>query len=112
MNMQPDRYVEEHTAQATKHGQAVCGDHRIVVRSPEGTIAVLCDGIGSGIYANIAAITCSNRLATLLAGGVPIQEACAMVADSMHRARTEDIPYCAFTAARIQNNGQDRKSVV
>jgi len=102
----PDRYVETSTAQAVKRGQAVCGDHLIVLRSPESTVAVVCDGIGSAIYANIAAITTANRLAALLTGGTPIQDACAAVADSMHRARTEDIPYCAFSAARILKNGQ------
>ncbi len=106
MNTLPERFVEDHAVQVCKHGQNVCGDHRIVERTPDATVAVLCDGIGSGIYANIAAITCANRLATLLAGGTAAQDACSMVADSMHRARTEDIPYCAFSVVRIQKNGQ------
>ncbi len=101
-----DRYVETHVAQANKHGQAVCGDHWLVQRSPDATIVIVGDGIGSGIYANIAAITCTNRLAVLLAGGTPMQDACAAVADSMHRAKTTDVPYCAFSAARILKNGQ------
>lgn len=106
MNGLAERYIEDHTVQVSKQGQAVCGDHRIVDRSPDGTVTVLCDGIGSGIYANVAAITCANRLAALLTGSMSIQDACGMVADSMHRARTEDIPYCAFIAARILKNGQ------
>ena len=106
MSIQEDRFVETHVAQVCKRGQSVCGDHLIVQRSPEATIVVVGDGIGSGIYANIAAITCANRLAALLSGGTLIQDACAMVADSMHRAKTEDVPYCAFTAARILKNGQ------
>jgi hypothetical protein len=67
---------------------------------------VLCDGIGSGIYANIAAISCANRLIELFRTGISLRYACENVADSMHRARKEEIPFSAFSVAKVLNDGQ------
>ncbi len=71
----------------------------------EGTVLVLCDGVGSGVYANIAAITCAERLMELFRSDIPFKDACCMVADSMHRARTEAIPFAAFSAIKVFVDG-------
>jgi hypothetical protein len=89
-----------------KTGYRVCGDHYACERFEEGTIFVLCDGIGSGIYANIAAITCQSRLMELLKRGISVRAAAETVASSMHRARTEDIPFSAFSALLVRPDGQ------
>lgn len=90
----------------SKRGQIVCGDNYLCERTADGTEFVLCDGIGSGVYANIASITCASRLIELFRSGVSLRFACEVVAESMHRARTEDIPFSAFCAVKILNNGQ------
>jgi len=100
------KFYEDIISQNIKIGGIVCGDHTICSRSPEGTIFVLCDGIGSGIYANIAAISCSNRIVELLKRGVSVRATAEMVASSMHRARTEDVPFSAFSAIVIMPDGQ------
>ncbi|MFA6736802.1 MAG: SpoIIE family protein phosphatase, partial [Saccharofermentanales bacterium] len=100
------KFYEDIISQNIKTGGIVCGDHTICSRSPEGTIFVLCDGIGSGIYANIAAISCSNRIVELLKRGVSVRATAEMVASSMHRARTEDVPFSAFSAIVIMPDGQ------
>ncbi len=100
------KFYEEIVSQNTKTGTLVCGDHTLCSRSAEGTVFVLCDGVGSGIYANIAAISCSNRIIELLNRGVSVRSAAETVASSMHRARTEDVPFSAFAAAVILPDGQ------
>ena len=99
-------FFEDSVLQARKRRHLVCGDYYLCSRTPDATVAVLCDGIGSGVYANVAAITCTNRLMTLLEGGRSLRSACEQVAESMHRARTEEIPFAAFIAVRILPGGQ------
>ena len=91
--------------QTPKAAEAVCGDYFLSARIRGAQIYVLCDGIGSGSYANIAAIYHANRLMELLRSDVALQDACAMLARAMHRARTEDVPFAAFTALRVLPDG-------
>lgn len=100
------KFFEDFAVQALKTGKIVCGDAHLCDRTLDYTEYVLCDGIGSGVYANIAAISCASRLIELFRAGVSQGMACEMVAESMHRARQEAIPFSAFTAARILNDGQ------
>jgi hypothetical protein len=48
---------------------------------------------------------CAERLIELLRQGVPLRSAAEMVAASMSRIREEDIPFTAFSAARILPDG-------
>lgn len=84
----------------------VCGDSFSCKRRWDYTEAVLCDGIGSGVYANIAAISCASRLQALFRTGLSQGRACEMVVESMHRARNETVPFSAFSAAKILHGGQ------
>ena len=95
------KYFASLIRQYSKEGERVCGDCVRCLRTGSATYMVLCDGIGSGIYANIAAITCAERLCQLFRSGRGFRSACATVADSMHRAHSENIPYSAFTAVKI-----------
>jgi hypothetical protein len=98
-------FFEDITAQAHKKKLAVCGDFYKCERTARGTVYILCDGVGSGVYANIAAINCAARLLELYRAGLSIRAASETVAASMHRARTEDFPFSAFSAAVILPNG-------
>jgi len=100
------KFFEDFVARAAKDKQIVCGDTYLCERTFDSTDFVLCDGIGSGIYANIAAISCAARLIELCKTGISMHTVCEMVADSMHRARTEDIPFSAFSVVRILHDGQ------
>ena len=99
------KFFEDIVGQVSKSGKIVCGDAYLCDRTLDYTEFVLCDGIGSGVYANIAAISCASRLIELFRAGISQEAACEMVAESMHRARREAIPFSAFTAARILNDG-------
>ncbi|MDR1664714.1 MAG: SpoIIE family protein phosphatase [Clostridiales bacterium] len=99
-------FIEVLLSQKIKSGvHRVCGDYCVCERTEAGTLYVLCDGIGSGVYANIAAILSAERLTGLMRGGMPQREAAELVASSMHRARSEDIPYSAFSVALVLPDG-------
>ncbi len=100
------KFFEDTVRQITKPGKVVCGDACSCERSFAATEYILCDGIGSGVYANIAAIACSSRLMELFASDMSHELACKMVANSMHTAREQPTPFSAFSAARIMASGQ------
>jgi hypothetical protein len=100
------KFFKDYVFQGIKDGNSISGDYTILDRSENGTFFAICDGIGSGIYANIAAITCAARLKELFASGMSVRTASEMVAASMHRARTEDIPFSAFLATAIFPDGR------
>ena len=52
--------------QTRKSGEEVCGDYFLSERVRGAQIYILCDGIGSGVYANVSAIYSANRLIELI----------------------------------------------
>jgi len=102
----PRKYLEVVEAQSAKRTGGVCGDYVITERTPEATLTVVADGIGTGIKARVAAVMCASRLIELTKVGFTLREACSKIVHTMHEARTKDIPFSAFSACRILNNGQ------
>ena len=100
------KFFDDVLGQAKKRDHEICGDYCICERTAAGMLYVVCDGIGSGIYANISAINCASRILELVRRGISIRTTSEMVAASMHRARKEDIPFSAFSAAMILLDGQ------
>jgi len=100
------KYVEDITASVSKKNGNVCGDHFLIRRTAEHTIFILCDGVGSGIKANVIATMYASHLMHLLDSGFSVYEACENIVASMHRARKEDCPFAAFAVARILSDGQ------
>jgi hypothetical protein len=99
------KFFEDIVSQQLKHNQTVCGDVQLCEKGMDGTVFILCDGIGSGVYANIAAISCASRLRELLRTGVSLRVAAELVAASMHKAREAEIPFSAFSVALILSDG-------
>lgn len=103
--MTSKKFFADIVVQNLKHGQQICGDAFVCGRSEQGSFFIVCDGIGSGMYANIAAISCAARLEELLRLGVSLRAAAEMTAASMHKAREAEVPFAAFSAAQISPDG-------
>jgi hypothetical protein len=99
------KYMEITIAQEAKKTGRVCGDYTVIDRTPEATTVVLADGIGTGIKARVAAVMCASRLMELIRLGFTLREACGKIVDTMHQARTKDIPFAAFSICRVLNSG-------
>lgn len=78
----------------------------MIQRTSEYTDFILCDGMGSGPKANMSAIMCASRILRLLQSGISLYRACEKAVQLMHRARTENIPFAAFTVVRILKSGR------
>ena len=99
-------HVDILQAQSSKHPGSPCGDVVASDRSPSATTLVLCDGLGSGIKANLAATMCASRLLEALRGGASLRRAFASLVREMIRVRGTDLPYACFTVVRVLNDGQ------
>ncbi|HEY3276053.1 MAG TPA: SpoIIE family protein phosphatase [Syntrophorhabdaceae bacterium] len=102
---EPRKYIEVINAQSAKKAGRICGDYIVIDRTPEATTVVVADGIGTGIKARVAAVMCASRLMELIRLGFTLREACGKIVDTMHEARTKDIPFSAFSVCRILNSG-------
>lgn len=98
-------HIEVNVDQRSKHRHQACGDAAAVVRTDTSTTVVLCDGIGSGTAAHVAARMCQARLERLLEEGFSLHEAFQCVAASMEQYKQPGKPYAAFTVAQIRNDG-------
>lgn len=99
-------HVEIAASQGSKRPGDVCGDAFACERSPRGTTVICCDGLGSGIKAHVAATMCIARLLELLRQEYSLREAVASVTRTMSQAKDAQLPYAAFSIARILNDGE------
>jgi hypothetical protein len=82
------------------------GDVVRVVRSPGWTTILCCDGMGSGIRANVAATLHASRLLELEKQGVSLRDAFARVVGTIHEGRGKTPMYAAMAVARILHSGE------
>jgi hypothetical protein len=98
-------HVEVTAFQSAKRKNLVCGDFYLVNRDEFSTTIILCDGLGSGIKANLAATMAANRLNELLNNGFSLRNAFVSLVKTMEEARKCDLPYAVFSVAKILNDG-------
>ena len=98
-------YYEVITEQISKKTEQPCGDVVETERDKAATVHILCDGVGSGIKANIAATMCVARMKELLKNGFSLREAFASIVHTMEEARKKDLPCAFFTVTRVLSDG-------
>ena len=99
-------HVEVNTSAFPKRAGETSGDVVRVVRSPGWTTVVLCDGMGSGIRANVAATLHTSRLLELEKQGLSLRDAFARVVGTIHEGRGKTPMYAAMTVARVLHSGE------
>ncbi len=90
----------------TCHDEEVCGDRIETITSPDGLVAVLADGIGTGIQANILATLTSRILSVMISRGESVEDAVHMVAASLPVNREKDRSYTYFSILQIDASGR------
>lgn len=99
-------YFDDYSSVIAKKNQSVCGDVFGIYRRPSYTLFILCDGIGSGIKANIAANMCRERIKDLSLSGLSLRKIFERISSDMERSKTSDSFYCAVSAAVIFHDGK------
>jgi len=91
--------------QTRKKAQAACGDVVQSMRTKQATTVLLCDGIGSGIKARLAATMATSRLFEFLKNGESPRRSFIATAAAINRIRKNWFPYAAFSVAHILSDG-------
>ena len=86
-----------------KDGETLCGDQCILEWADDDATAILSDGLGSGVKANILSTLTSTMLTTMLKGDVPIEECVTTVAETLPMCKERKLAYATFTI--LQTNG-------
>jgi len=100
-------FVDIDAAQAKKHDENTCGDSFFSKRYPdEGRlIAVLSDGLGSGIKANILSSLTATMLLNFIEAGKDSLKAAETVMNSLPVCQVRKISYSTFSTIDCLDNG-------
>lgn len=94
-------FVETFTRSLNKFGEELCGDCVEVVRTPESVIAVLADGLGSGVKANILATLTTKIISSMLKQGAEVDEVVATLAATLPVCQVRQLAYSTFLILQI-----------
>lgn len=89
-----------------KKGEELCGDKVAIARTQNSTICVLCDGLGSGVKANILATLSSKILVTMLKEGATIAQAVETLAGTLPVCAVRKVAYATFSVLQITDEGE------
>lgn len=97
--------VDVTSRQFSKNGEDICGDAIKISRTPDSTIIVMSDGLGSGVKANVLA-TMTVELATgLFSGELSLQEIMETLIATLPVCKWRNIAYSTFSIVRIYDTG-------
>ena len=101
-------FIDIDCAQEKKYNQNTYGDYFLSKRYPDmGTlIAVLSDGLGSGIKANMLATMTATMLLKFVEAGADIKTACEVIMNSLPVCQVRKISYSTFSVAHCSEDGE------
>lgn len=99
-------HAEVGLAHLSKVGEELCGDNVDIVRTPEATIIVMSDGLGSGVKANILATLTTKIASVMLKRGIPLEDVVNTIAETLPVCRQRKIAYSTLHIIKITPEGQ------
>lgn len=97
-------FYEVYPRSLKRQGEEVCGDQVKLFRTPEKTILVLSDGLGSGIKATILARLTTEIIVTMLRAGAPLHEVIETVMGTLPTCRERGLAYATFAILQIHHS--------
>jgi hypothetical protein len=104
-----DPFVEVDHAQLRKKGQAADGDVFLSLKTDSGRIiAVLSDGLGSGVKAGVLATLTATMASKFVAEDIPIRRAAGIIMNTLPVCKVRKISYATFSIVDIEPSGAVR----
>ncbi|MDR1638090.1 MAG: serine/threonine-protein phosphatase [Clostridiales bacterium] len=85
-------------------GEELCGDTIDVAEQGESSVAVLADGLGSGVKACILSTLTSKIISTMIASGMSIEDCVETMAATLPVCSVRGVAYSTFTIIKIDGN--------
>ena len=87
-------------------GEELCGDKVEFSQNGDYITAVLADGLGSGVKANILSTLTSKILCTMIANGTSIRECIETMVDCLPVCKERGVAYSTFTVIHLNHEGK------
>lgn len=85
------------------YGEELCGDKVEIVRGEGYVLAVLADGLGSGVKANILSTMTSKIISTMFSEGGTLKDVVETMADTLPVCSERGVAYSTFTIVRVDS---------
>lgn len=99
--------LDIHHQSLNKVGEELCGDQIRVLSSGNKTRVVLCDGLGSGVKANILASLSSEIIINMLREDIPLPEIIETVIATLPVDKRVNLAYATNTMIEVDNTSLD-----
>jgi hypothetical protein len=100
-------FLDIHYQSVNKYGEELCGDQGQVATTPNSSIFIVSDGLGSGVKASILATLTAEILRTMLRQGAQLRDVIDTVIRTLPVDRERRIAYATFTVLTVQNDTLD-----
>lgn len=97
--------VDVATRQFSKKGEDICGDAIKVSHTPDSTVIVMSDGLGSGVKANVLATLTVELASGLFQGDLSLHEIIETLIATLPVCKWRNIAYSTFSIVRIYDTG-------
>jgi len=93
-------------ASLSKYGEELCGDNVEVLKTPDYVVAVLADGLGSGVKANILSKMTAKIIVTMLDKGTTLEEVVETITNTLPVCQKRNLAYSTFTIVQVKTDGE------
>ena len=98
-------FVSSYFRSINHYGEELCGDKVEILFNNNSFVAVLADGLGSGVKANILATLTSKIISEMVIADFSIDEIVETISKTLPECRERKVAYCTFTIIQIFNHG-------
>lgn len=97
-------YIDIAHASLNKYDEELCGDSVQIIRKKDYVMAVMADGLGSGVKANILSTLTARIVSKMLDMGSELKDVVETVAETLPICKERNIAYSTFTVVSICGN--------